>query len=61
MPVIIVEMWEGRTIDQKRELAKELTEAFCRVAKASPEAVTIIMHDNPKTNWAKAGKLSSDS
>ena len=28
MPIIRVEMFEGRTIDQKKELVKELTNSF---------------------------------
>jgi 4-oxalocrotonate tautomerase len=61
MPVVIVEMWEGRTVEQKRELVKELTNAFVKVAKTSPDAVTVIMHDNPKSNWGSKGKLASDA
>lgn len=60
MPVIIVEMWAGRTTQQKRELVQGLTEAFVKVGTA-PEAVHIILHDNPKTNWANAGKLAGES
>ena len=30
MPIIHVEMFEGRTTDQRRKLAKELTEGTCR-------------------------------
>ena len=28
MPIVIVEMWEGRTVDQKRNLIKALTDAM---------------------------------
>ena len=30
MPVVIVEMWEGRTIDQKKKLVEGITESFVR-------------------------------
>ena len=30
MPIIRVEMFEGRTIDQKKELVKELTNSFIK-------------------------------
>ena len=60
MPVVIVEMWEGRTIEQKKQLAEGITSAL--VKTGSPEeAVHIIMKDNPKHNWAIGGKLASDS
>jgi 4-oxalocrotonate tautomerase len=59
MPVVIVEMWEGRTVDQKRQLAKDLTQAFVNVG-VPKEAVHIIMKDNPKSCWAQGGQLCSD-
>ena len=60
MPIVIVEMWEGRTVEQKRQLAQGITEAFAKVG-TKPESLHIVMHDNPKTNWAHAGKLSADA
>ena len=60
MPVVIVEMWEGRTVEQKRNLVKAITEAMVTHAGAKPEALHVIIHDVPKDSWAKAGVLSSD-
>ena len=59
MPVIIVEMWDGRTIDQKKKLAEGITSAFVKIGTPA-EAVHIILKDNPKHNWAVAGKLVSE-
>ncbi len=61
MPVITVEMYEGRTDDQKRQLAKAITEAVARIAKTTPEATHIVFRDVKKSDWAIAGKLASDS
>jgi 4-oxalocrotonate tautomerase len=61
MPLITVQMYEGRTVEQKRELAAALTEAIVRIAKTTPEATQIIIQDIPRHNWASAGKLASDS
>jgi 4-oxalocrotonate tautomerase len=61
MPLITVQMYEGRTVDQKRELVAALTEAICRIAKTTPEATQIIIQDVPRHNWASAGKLASES
>jgi 4-oxalocrotonate tautomerase len=60
MPLITVQMYEGRTVEQKRELVAALTEAVVRIAKTTPEATQIIITDIPKHNWANAGKLASD-
>ena len=60
MPVVIVEMWEGRTIEQKKQLVEDITSAFVKIS-TPPEAVHIIIKDNPKHNWATGGKLASES
>ncbi len=59
MPVVIVEMWEGRTVEQKRQLAEGITSAFVKIGTPG-DAVHIIMRDNPKHNWATGGKLASE-
>ena len=61
MPLIIVEIDEGRSIEQKRGLAKDITEAVCKNFAVPPQAVSILMHEGKKENRAKAGKLAIDS
>ena len=61
MPTVIVEALEGRTVEQKRGLAKDITEAVCKNFKVNPDAVTILIHELKKENHSKAGKLSIDS
>lgn len=60
MPVVIVEMWEGRTDEQKRRLVKAITDAMVEHANAKPDSLHVIIHDIPRNSWARAGKLSSD-
>ena len=60
MPVITVEMFEGRTIDQKRALVKTLTEGFCESAGGAPASVHVVIKDIAKSDWAVAGELMSD-
>ena len=61
MPIVRVEMWSGRTREQKSELAKAITDAVVKIAKTTPEATTVIFEDIAKENWAIGGKLASDS
>jgi 4-oxalocrotonate tautomerase len=61
MPIIRVEMYAGRTRDQKRALVKELTEGFLRTCGSKPEAVQIVLVDVEKENWGVAGTLSCDT
>ncbi len=59
MPVVIVEMWEGRSLEQKRQLVKDMTDAFVKIGVPA-SAVNIILKDNPKSCWAQEGMLCSD-
>ena len=59
MPVIIVEMWQGRTVEQKKQLAQGITGEFVKIGVPG-ELVQIIFKDNPKQNWAIGGKLASE-
>ena len=60
MPIVQVELLEGRTVAQKRALVEKVTQAIVESLGAPAEKVTIIIRDMPKENYAKAGKLASD-
>jgi 4-oxalocrotonate tautomerase len=60
MPTIRVEMFEGRTPEQKRALAAAITEACVRTIGASPDSVDILLFDIARQNWATGGTLWSD-
>ena len=60
MPIINVKMLEGRSQEQKRELAEILTRETVRILNIKPEAVEMVIEEYPRTNWASAGQLYSD-
>lgn len=60
MPVIRIEMYEGRTVEQKRACAAAVTQAFIDTCGGVPGSVTIIFADVAKSDWASAGRLASD-
>lgn len=57
MPVITVEWLEGRTAQQKTQLADALTKSFVQIANVQPEQVWIVFRDVKRADWAMAGKL----
>jgi len=59
MPVVIVEMWEGRTVKQKQALVQAITAAMVEHASADPEHLHVIIHDVPRQNWGRAGVLAA--
>ena len=60
MPIINVQLFEGRTVEQKRAYAKALTEASVEILGCSASAVDVIFTDVKKSDWASGGKLCSD-
>jgi 4-oxalocrotonate tautomerase len=60
MPTLHVELFAGRTVEQKRALAAALTEACVKTLGGSPEAVDIIFRDVERHDWATGGRLWSD-
>ena len=59
MPVVTVEMWAGRSIEQKKKLVEGITAVMTDIGIPA-DAVHIIIKDVPKHNWATAGKLASE-
>ena len=60
MPIVRVEMWPGRTHEQKQKLAKAITDAMVEIGKTTSEATLIVFEDVDKSNWAQSGILASD-
>ena len=60
MPTIRVELFAGRTVEQKRALAKALTEATVKTLGGSPDGVDVIFSDVERHDWSTGGELWSD-
>ena len=55
MPLVEISMFTGRDDETKERMIREVTEAVVRTSGAPPEAVTVILRDVPRTDWARAG------
>lgn len=55
MPEIHVFAAEGRTLDQKRQLMKDITEAVVRNFGVPPEVVIVQIIEAPKTSKSRGG------
>jgi len=60
MPVVTIEMLKGRTTEQKRKLAKNVTSVLVNDLNIKPEVISVIIREMDKENWATAGTLYSD-
>ncbi|MGO4835317.1 2-hydroxymuconate tautomerase [Rhizobiaceae sp. 2RAB30] len=60
MPFVVVEMWEGRTVEQKRNLVKAITKAMVEEAACKPDHLHVVIHETPKDSWGRGGVLGID-
>ena len=57
MPVITVEMFEGRTREQRERFSQAVTEAAAQILQAPVDHTWIVFREYPKSYWAMGGKL----
>jgi 4-oxalocrotonate tautomerase len=60
MPEIIVYAIEGRSLEQKRGLVKDITDAVVRNFAVPVEAVVVQIVESAKSSKAKGGVLFSE-
>jgi 4-oxalocrotonate tautomerase len=60
MPTIRVELFAGRTLEQKRALAQALTEATVKTLGGSADGVDVVFFDIERHNWSTGGQLWAD-
>jgi 4-oxalocrotonate tautomerase len=60
MPTIRVELLEGRTPEQKKNLVEALTHAVVETLGSKAESVDVLLFDIKRGDWATGGKLWSE-
>jgi 4-oxalocrotonate tautomerase len=60
MPFIRVELFEGRTPEQKKAFVKAVTQAAVETLGTKAEAVDVVLYDIKKSEWATGGELWSE-
>lgn len=58
MPIVQIELWEGRNDEQKAKLIDAVTDAFT-VLGIEKSHVFIVIHETPKANWGIGGAPAS--
>jgi 4-oxalocrotonate tautomerase len=61
MPTLHLEMHPGRTLEQKRDFAREVTRVASETLACPPASVDVLISEIPREHWAKGGKLMSDA
>jgi len=60
MPVIHINIRDGLSTNQKRNVAEKVTNVMHETLDLEKDRIEIFFHDIPDTNFAKAGKLLVD-
>ena len=60
MPTYHIEMFEGRSAEQKKKLVAEITRVTVEVLGGSAESVGIIITEIKRENWSTGGRLWSE-
>lgn len=59
MPRITVQLFEGRTTEQKRAAVEGITRVICETCDTQPDHVTIVFEEMKHENHAKGGVLGA--
>ncbi|MBP2622346.1 4-oxalocrotonate tautomerase [Streptococcus oricebi] len=57
MPFVKIDLFEGRSQEQKDQLAREVTEVVSRIAKAPKEAIHVFINDLPEGSYYPQGEM----
>lgn len=60
MPLVQIEMFEGRTVDQKRQMVSKVADALAETLNCSRDKVIIVIREMKKENLAEGGILLVD-
>lgn len=60
MPFVHIEWMEGRSLEQKRELAKRITDSVAEVANIPKDRVHVIFRDMKADEYGVGGELIID-
>ena len=55
MPVVRVSFYEGRSREQKREIAEIITDALVRVAGSQRDSVNVLFDSHTLEDWVIGG------
>lgn len=60
MPIVTIKIAKGRTLEQKRALARSVTDAISDSIQVSPEKIWVHIDEFETDNFATNGQLMAD-
>jgi 4-oxalocrotonate tautomerase len=60
VPIVRIEMWPGRTRDEKNALISNVTDAVVNSIGCPDQAVEVVLYEVDKSDWAVGGICHAD-
>lgn len=60
MPIVTIQMWKGQSVENKRAMARGITDLLTPYMNNKPESIHIVFQEVPLESWASGGQLSAD-
>jgi 4-oxalocrotonate tautomerase len=60
MPIVRIDMWTGRTRDEKNALIRNVTDAVVDAIGCPEQAVEVLLNEVDKADWATGGVCHAD-
>ncbi len=60
MPIIQFNLLEGRTLEQKRQLARRVSETVCEVLGCKPQSVRILINELAPDHFSVGGVTAAE-
>ncbi|MFD1471256.1 2-hydroxymuconate tautomerase [Companilactobacillus mishanensis] len=61
MPLVHIDLIEGRSPEQLKAMVKEVTDAISKNTGAPAEHIHIVLNEMPKNHYSVGGVLASDN
>ena len=59
MPVVQLSVWTGISLENKKKIVQGITTVLREIG-IPQDAITVIIYEAPKENWASGGQLHSE-
>lgn len=60
MPYVNIQILQGATREQKRELVKQVTQTLVSVLNKKPEKTHVVIQEIPAESWGFNGQLTDE-
>ncbi|GAB0170888.1 2-hydroxymuconate tautomerase [Lysinibacillus sp. CTST325] len=60
MPIVQIQLLEGRSVEQKKKIIQEVTATIVQTAQVPKDSVRVILIEVPPIHWGTGGKTKAE-